>query len=76
MDGIPSPPGGGHAHARRGAERHVRGGGGGGAPVLHFVATRRPSASTARCTWPIEAAAAGVLSKDASWSRQPSPGSR
>ena len=28
-----------------------------------FTATRRPSGSTARCTWPIEAAAAASCSK-------------
>ncbi|CAB5045677.1 unannotated protein [freshwater metagenome] len=38
-----------------------------------FTATSRPSCQTARCTWPIEAAAAGSSSKDVKRSRQFSP---
>ena len=40
-----------------------------------LTATSRPSCQTARCTWPIEAAAAGVSSKDVNWCRQRGPSS-
>ena len=38
-----------------------------------FTATLRPSFHTARCTWPIDAAAAGVSSNSANSDRQSSP---
>ena len=38
-----------------------------------FTATRRPSCQTAWCTWPIDAAAAGLSSNSANWSRQSGP---
>src|SRR6202044_4204008 len=38
-----------------------------------LTATRLPSFQTARCTWPIEAAAAGVSSNEANSARQSSP---
>ncbi len=40
-----------------------------------FTATTRPSRQTALCTWPIDAAAAGVSSNSANRSRQSSPSS-
>ena len=38
-----------------------------------LTATSRPSCHTARCTWPIEAAAAGLSSNSANRSRQSAP---
>ena len=40
-----------------------------------FTATSRPSRHVARCTWPIDAAAAGASSKWANRDRQPGPSS-
>ena len=40
-----------------------------------FTATWRPSRQTARCTWPIDAAAAGLSSNSANCSRQSGPSS-
>ena len=40
-----------------------------------FTATRRPSRHTASCTWPMDAAAAGVSLNSAKLSRQSSPSS-
>ena len=40
-----------------------------------FTATTRPSCQTALCTWPIDAAAAGMSSNSANRARQSSPSS-
>ena len=40
-----------------------------------LTATSRPSRHTARCTCPIEAAAAGVSSNEVNWRRQRGPSS-
>ena len=41
-----------------------------------LTATSRPSCHSARCTWPIEAAAAGSSSNRLNWRRQSAPSSR